>query len=336
MTDSWRIDAQLTGHWTDPWDTTLLGSSHYLDRVQVPRFVESRDDRILWAWESPEYVEMDRKYHGGRRVPRGVRTGEVKGLLDAFLSLSNAEGIARFVKRYGPLELCSHGLPRWHNPRPPWWRYDPSQPGNECKPQVSDKTAWGTIYWEPVAGWLHFVKKARALVAIAIALRDERPGPAGEWQILLKDEFEEGEEDRALWPDIFQTLKRSVELGKHYFCQAVNDWLVNGNVRPLLSWSPSERNSFATLQLSPPTLLAGKAFSALAVQLLTAVSRPHQIFKCDGCGQPYLRKKRKPQAGRHNYCPACGERVANRIRKRQWRATHPKMPTSHKQGRSDL
>ena len=78
----------------------------------------------------------------------------------------------------------------------------------------------------------------------------------------------------------------------------VNEWLDDAGIRLELNWSGSE---------PVLTLIGGGVFGALGVQLLSAVTA-NNLSICSGCRIPYLRKGRvKPQSGRRNFCPECGE-----------------------------
>ena len=64
---------------------------------------------------------------------------------------------------------------------------------------------------------------------------------------------------------------------------------------------------------------------------MTAVSKVQDVYFCDGCGNPYVRKTRKPQSGRKQYCGACGEQVASKNRQARYRQTHQQSIVPEKQ-----
>jgi DNA-directed RNA polymerase subunit RPC12/RpoP len=64
-------------------------------------------------------------------------------------------------------------------------------------------------------------------------------------------------------------------------------------------------------------------FGAIGLQLLQAIT-DNTLAICNGCGKPYSRPGRKPQKGRNNYCPNCGDTVASRIRVQNWRSKQNK------------
>ncbi len=57
---------------------------------------------------------------------------------------------------------------------------------------------------------------------------------------------------------------------------------------------------------------------AVWMSVAQVVSNAKGLLQCDGCGNYYVRRGRKPAAGRRNYCPACGKKAA----KRDWATAH--------------
>jgi len=66
------------------------------------------------------------------------------------------------------------------------------------------------------------------------------------------------------------------------------------------------------------TFSGSGVFGAIGLQLLQAITA-NNLAVCSGCGKPYLREGRKPQAGRRNYCHECSK-VAGRFRMRALRS----------------
>lgn len=110
------------------------------------------------------------------------------------------------------------------------------------------------------------------------------------------------------------TGKRMRGLRQLFLQDGVNEWLGDAGIRLELNWSDNEPSL---------TLTGGAVFGALGVQLLSAVTA-NNLAVCSGCGIPYLRKGRKPQAGRRNFCPDCGDKVANKLRVRRSRTLKQK------------
>jgi hypothetical protein len=58
----------------------------------------------------------------------------------------------------------------------------------------------------------------------------------------------------------------------------------------------------------------------VAVQMAAEVAGAPVFAKCSACGEGYFREgKKKPQAGRRNFCPKCGKTAANRLAQRDHR-----------------
>jgi hypothetical protein len=103
-------------------------------------------------------------------------------------------------------------------------------------------------------------------------------------------------------------------LGKLFIVDTINEWLDDSGISLKLKWDTEE----AKLALQSPS-----AFGALGIQLLSTITTTN-LAVCSGCSLPYLRKKRKPQPGRMNFCPNCQGKAANTLRQRVWRSNHPK------------
>jgi len=89
----------------------------------------------------------------------------------------------------------------------------------------------------------------------------------------------------------------------------INEWLRDAGVRMELNWSGDN----PILVMKCDSILG-----VLGVQLLAVVTHT-SLTICSGCGLPYLREKRLPQAGKRNFCPSCGDRIAARLRQRDKR-----------------
>ena len=98
-----------------------------------------------------------------------------------------------------------------------------------------------------------------------------------------------------------------------YLQEAVNRWLHLANVRLSLSWSIGVEK--ASLELETGT------FGMSGVQLLAAITGAQTLSICDGCGRPYVREGRRPQAGRVNFCADCRDKkVPEKLRQQRKRA----------------
>jgi len=255
-------------------------------RAAVPGYLKLRGDRLYWSWYDPENVST------------GLGPVEVnpKGMLDAFVRIEDSRDVRRFAGRYGVLEICRHGLPASHNrPYASGEATYPSADIDWCYPLGWERRRRP---WEPIGRWFHFRRQATALIKIGAAVRQGRRPDASDWAALYEGLY-------AAPPHHDLPLEAHRALLQSW----INFWLSWGGVRPTLDWRKPQ----------PDFYVGGGTFGILALQLMLAVSGGHTLALCTGCGKPY-RRRREPQAGRRNYCPNCGEKVAARDRKRAERA----------------
>jgi len=228
----------------------------------------------------------------------GAAEVDPKGMLDAFIRIRDGADVVRFARRYGVLQICEHGFPASHNP-PALGFSERGGLVTWCYPLGFGEADW----WEPLDRWYYFADQARAMVAIAANLRQDKPGTAGDWGAVF------AAHPRERIDALCERLGQSVQSGRVYLRQVLLEWLSLGNVRPGLRWPGEEE--------VPSLSFTGGTFGLLGVQLLFAIAAAHQLAICSGCGTPYLRKK--PRRKRHNFCENCGERVASRLRQRRRR-----------------
>ena len=208
------------------------------------------------------------------------------GALNTFVRIKKPDDILQFARRYGPLGLCRHGRPPMHragNGERKW-----------CAPCGS----------EPIKRWFGYRDGALACLDFAAQMKVDPQKitvPAKYLKRIASNPPEHIADDKEV----------SVRgLGKWIVTDMINEWLGDAGIRLELNWSGGEPSL---------TLAGGGVFGALGVQLLSAVTA-NNLAVCSGCGEPYLRKGRKPQAGRRNFCRACGDKVANKLRVRRSRA----------------
>jgi len=241
----------------------------------APAYVRLDGDRLVWSWFDPA------------DAAKRPTEADPKGMLDGFIKIRDGAGVLRFARRYGVLGICEHGLPASHNP-----------PG-QCYPLGWD----GLGACEPVDRWLHFAGQARAMVAIAAHLRQDKPGTADDWRAVF------AAYPREQIDALCERLAQLVDTGRFYLRHVLHEWLTWGDVRPTLHWPIDEE--------APSLSFTGGTFGLLGVQLLFAIAAAHQLAICSGCGTPYLRNK--PRRKRRNFCENCGEKVASRLRQRDRR-----------------
>ncbi|MFC1938929.1 hypothetical protein ACFLWM_02095, partial [Chloroflexota bacterium] len=205
--------------------------------------------------------------------------------LNTFIKIQKAKNILNFAKRYGPLGLCKHGLPPMHRGEDGERRW--------CSPNEN----------EPIERWFYYVKIARLCLEFAAQMKVE-PG-----KITVPAKYLKKIAPNHPKP-ISDSIKMPVRgLGKLVVTDYINEWLGDAGLRFILDWNSREPRLIIT---SP------SVFGALGIQLLSVVTRTN-LAVCSGCGMPYLREGRKPQAGRRNFCTSCGYEVATRLRQRDKR-----------------
>lgn len=313
-------------------DSDLIGVTGLpLPRSTVPSIIELHGNHLHWTMGTPpepagrteiyifpgasEETRRAKAFEYPKQEP-GVDTA---GALDQFIKISTGEDVERFARRYGVLEFCEHRLPASHNPRPV------SMP---LIGLVSSPSVWipveagmarergflieerGERPWcepigiEAIEDWLFWARMAGSILNVAVAVRDNRPTSAEDWTAILTEEKNA--------PRLVETLVSQRWVAQVYLAQAVNLWLRIADVRPALSWPIGTNRP----SLEFPTI----QFGVLGVQLMTAITGAQSLTVCDGCGRPYVREGRRPQAGRANYCSVCqGNKVPDRDRQRRRR-----------------
>lgn len=290
-----------------------IGSGPLPGKVAVPGHIDVRDKYLVWQWMDPDssgeghdfnqvlplviriskdqdtsdwpydFLEKDRPY-----------LSDATGMLDAFVRVTEAKSALRFAKKFGVLQICRHGLQYSHAPA--------------CLAS-SQQPGWNPRRMEPLRAWLHYSTSARAILSLSASIqiddKGDEIGSRDDWTLLYRSRGGKGSID-----ELMRGFSAKPALAKTFLANAINDWVAEGNVRPMISWGE---------EASPGFSLNASTFGLLGLQLMTAVSRIQDVYFCDGCGNPYSRKKRKPQAGRNQYCETCGEQVASKHRQARHR-----------------
>ena len=298
------IDSELDG---------LIGSGPLPGKVTVPGHIDVSGKHLIWQWMDPDssgegydfnkvlpmviHIPMD---HDTSDWPYDFlekerpHQADTVGMLDAFVRITNGNSALRFARRFGVLHICRHGL-----------QYNHSQ---ACLAS-SQQTGWNPESREPLEGWFHHAKRARAILGLSASLqiKDERNpiGSRDDWAFVYQRRGGQASID-----ELMRAFTSTPSLAKSFLVSDINNWLVEGNVRPTISWGEEEAPGFS---------LNASTYGLLGVQLMTAVSKFQDVYFCDGCGNPYVRKTRKPQSGRKQYCEACGEQVASKNRQARYR-----------------
>ena len=218
------------------------------------------------------------------------------GMLDRFTRIESPRDAAVFAQSYGPLQLCTHGLPWVHVHETDEGYSDLWNPyRTPCEPMAAER----------FTDWFKWTGCARSILVSAVALHDGRLPAMDEWsRIVNAISPVDSSYDYAA-----QFEAEGVDEARFSLGELLNSWLRMSDVRPKFSWDPD-----------PGVYLQARTFGELGIQLMRAVSQGHGLVTCSGCGVPYMRKGRKPQAGRRNYCPDCGQRAALRDAQRARRA----------------
>jgi hypothetical protein len=266
----------------------------------------SLEGRSPWP-VTAAYVPADLRLAGGGlryEVMNGADATTVvhptTGMLARFMTIEDGAGVLKFARSYGVLGICEHGLPASHNPFPvPMRRIDFGR--DACLP-----VGYPDHIREPVARWLHFVRQARALLDIAVAVlwaRRTWPGKdhhehVRAWATVLEDE------PTARRAQLAEEIARDRTASTLHLLRYVDQWLMLGNVRPSLRWLGA--GHAPALELGSYDF--GRTFGLLAIELVVAVTRSEALNVCDGCQTLYLRTGRKAQQQRRNYCAPCRAR----------------------------
>jgi hypothetical protein len=212
---------------------------------------------------------------------------ETEGMLDTFRKINGPSDVLDFAKRYGPLRICSHGLPSSH--RPFYFSLDPVSMADFCQPE-----GYPDHCHEPLERWRFYVTEANNLLEVGASLWQQpgKPAPRSVWAKLLGD------------APLLSRLGESVVVDRWIVMAEVNSWLQQGNIHVFWGWHDPE----------PVIRLNAGTFGLLALQLATALGRSSGVVICYACRTPYL-PDRKPQSGRRNYCqqPNC-QVIGNRLR----------------------
>lgn len=251
-------------------------------------------------------------------------TGSPPGdVLRRFIGLRTATTarIARFAERFGYLGLCPHGRPASHMTE-----------GAYC--QRFEVNGW---MLEPVDSWRCYAAKAHGVLSLLAALRLGRHSRlAKHWQAALREPPVAEPNfplrpSRALLaamgllldavsnPDVLVGALRELQVPSETMPEGVfwdvdqlplcdqqerlawliDDWFVSAGVRPVIQWH--EATGRPAIALS----FAHNLFELLALELASTFASEPDVYRCDGCGEPYLRTVRRPRTGDRQYCPSC-------------------------------
>jgi len=261
----------------------LAGGGPPTHRPLVPNSIRLEDGFLFWDYvategPSPPFKEVD-----------------PVGALDRFVRIQSDQDVLEFARRFGPLLLCSHGLPPLHPAQGD--QEDPALIRQSCRP----------VKREALGRWRYYVRQARAIVFISGSMRQGEPGPRDAWEELFQSQpkIDGGfpEDTRNLIDKLCQAHEKELTAAATwiYLKPFLDTWLTLGGLRLEIStyWHP--------LTSPPRVQIAGSGtFGVLALQLLASITGSQGFYPCHACGDPY-RPARRPQAGRRSYCdrPEC-------------------------------
>jgi hypothetical protein len=310
--------------------TTATGS---LDRTapgllgltSVPRTVELLDGTICWSWAL------------GEDPFGGIGTAHLdRGAFEEFLTLSDAsdEDLLDFVRRWGPLWMCTCGR-QWDHAAA-----DSEYPGDRCFGNLSLGDPFLNYLSDTVADWRMVAGRARGLLMAAAAFRNDE-APLGGWPALLTSLYacSAGSpllsvfahmEERHGRPcrgrraaQVRVPFNRTCSAERHIRCsecdaplchvkrfdrfelsRVITEWLDRAGVRLSLYW---DVRPDAGPELAIGGTDADGLFRYIGVELAMAVVRSESAAFCASCGSAF-QPRRKTARGRQAYCPRCRDR----------------------------
>jgi hypothetical protein len=254
-------------------------------------------------------------------------------ILPGFLALWSASDVdvLRYVRDWGLLHLCDHGLPADHPPDGlptaiGLWRSRDLVPG----PCASE-------WREPLSAWRYWSRQAASLVNIGTALRNSRhidprdvarlfePAPwaaaGGMWapdpptrlwgfQQATSDYLEVLESRRAQTRARVAERPISTQEARELLHGATSFWLEEAAVRMQLAWVNGR----------PEVQLSGGLFGSIGTHVLMAIAGSQGFAVCHGCGAAHV-PARPSDTKRASYCPDCrARRVPQRDAQRRYQA----------------
>jgi len=306
-------------HWLLPAHVALSRIPEKMSRRKAWGLPGQEPDALLWT-----FPKRDHRYVTAADGP----------LLEEFVRLADQPPatIRDFAQRWGVLGICEHDMISTHHRagRPAqlrvpavvsrhvsitkldgskadgWWRSGPSKFWRltffggcylrELKP-------W--LYWEPLAVWRDYSRKARAVLNIAAKLQSDQLGDENDWRTILGSATWDRPDPKEYYPEDTGDVRQAKAIWEERFTlgnHISQQWLRLGQVRPILVW---EHNT--------PRMVFGNGtlFGALAMSLALAPSRTGGLGVCARCGT-YFIPKRQPVLGRRQYCESCGKPAALR------------------------
>ena len=303
----------------------LISADGKLERPASQGVIAVPEVRLEAEWLVWELFSGRRRYR-----PSG-------GLLEDFMQRETAtpEAIHRFARQRGVLGICErHGLPMTHKTTvPPGVRWPPESHSTYCMPArvprtfrtTKERQAAPIELREHVSSWRAFAREAAGILRLANALHAGHHTADADWMaVYARDPFiHDAKRPIPWWPTNRRDRRGDNRSDKILASSKVNEWMVLGNIRPMLDWfrGGAARIIFTAADASgnPHTTL----FGALALQVLLVVSSAKGLTICSSCQTPFV-PSRRPRHGERSYCEDCRESAAPwRDAKRDQRARRP-------------
>ncbi len=266
----------------------------------LPSDIWIDEGRLFYSFSRP-HSRLDIKKCGPNMLERFVR---LHGQPD--------DVVLSFARGWGPLQICSHGLPAAHQGGVTQL---PDYTPGKCVPEWR-RDGTRVVYSEPIAAWHSYSREALAMLNVAASLRGGVVKASkvdfaslGCWLDVVRAEM--GRTDEIGTPDLFDRAAR-LPSRMRLAIEGLNRWIYLGGVRPSVEWLTKGSPS---IQFFTPGL-----FGALALQLMLAVSGSDGWAMCSGCGRPFSPSK-VPAGRRRRYCEDCRKAgVDRRHASRDYRA----------------
>ena len=238
-------------------------------------------------------------------------------LLDDFVGLADARdaAVVRFVKKYGPLELCRHLRPSGHNCCGRMGTAHPASDAAEPDPTGPVGLPDGFDYWEPIEAIRHYARQFLGVARVSDSLLAQERPRQEDWAD-AHGGFER------IPASISGQLKVALRDDKQFMLNQIDLIFLAlmgfGTLRHGLLWD--------SLDVPPQQVLDGNTYDVLSYQLAAVVATGNvPVCTYEPCRKPIFDRKRRTQAGRDAYCDAHREK-RQAIYKRRKRAenTTPK------------
>lgn len=280
---------------------------------------------------SEEYPPGPPRLGWTRILDEGHDTPPPTSVLWRFLELARAsdEEIIAFAQEWGPLGICMHGLPYFHDAGcyPLSWEDQVWLPDEErkCPPEAA---AWAAC-WEPLEAWRFYARQFSAILVLAIAGREGRLADAELVMRTFPVWSEMRGPDSVQWGSAFQpytpgeiNVFQSVASSKaevspqRHVSTALTRLLRDVKPNPVVYWSDAASTSQIVLrpgkpQIDQPPLSDGRIpgwnrwfdnlFGHLVVQLAAVTGQAQETMLCTRCGEP------TPKSRNKQFCASCAE-----------------------------